>query len=124
MTSDTTPQPNGKSRRDDPFAPFNPEDHGFPPSPTRAQSMARHREHLALCEKYPGRYVAFIDTGTGDELHREVLFTAKGCEEFHQLLGALDPETLRRVETTHVRDPEEGVFCPSITLEDPDHPPR
>jgi hypothetical protein len=119
MTPEATPRPPARPDPTELDDGFRPEDHGLPPPLTKAQGMARRREDFALHENYPDRYVAYIDTWTGDELHRVVLFAAKECAEFHKLLDALDPEARRRVETTHVRDPEDGFFCPSFSLDDP-----
>jgi hypothetical protein len=122
MTPDANPRPVTEAELIERERHFRPEDYGLPPPLTKAQGIARRREDLALREKYPGLYVAYVDTWAGDDLLRTVLFTAKDVAECHKLLNDLDPVVVQKVETRYVHDPEEGIFVPSIMLGDSTEP--
>lgn len=81
------------------------------PPTNRAQGLARQHADLDLQSNYPGRYVAFVDVWTGDELERTVVTSAAEVGEFHGKLSELTPEVRRRVTTTRVPDPKEGIFA-------------
>lgn len=121
MASDSRPQPNSRPKADDPFAPFNPEDYGFPPPLTKAQGLARRAEDRKLQENYPDRHVAFVDNWTGDVVERVVVAVSEDRVELNKLVAALDPEVRRKVETRYVRHPEDGFFIP-VRLVDPSEP--
>jgi len=83
---------------------------------TPAQKDALRREDFALCDKYPGQWVAFIDEWNGEELIRTVLITGTEYGPFYEQVDKLSPEVRSRLDTT--RTPEPGVFeVPSVWLE-------
>jgi hypothetical protein len=83
---------------------------------TPAQKEALRREDFALCEKYAGQHVAFIDEWNGEELVRTVLVAAVECEPFYEQVDKLSPDVRARLHCT--RAPEPGVFeVPSVWLE-------
>lgn len=80
-----------------------------------------HREALrrvgaAMCERYPGHEVAFLDTWNGDELVRAVLLATTDGDVFFRWLNALAPDLRARIGYLQV--PEPGVIdCPSVWFE-------
>lgn len=89
------------------------------PPLTRAQGEARQRAFDGIAEKYPGQFVAYIDTWTGDTVSREVVAASADWDEYQAQLSALAPEVRSRVDMTHL--PELDVFeCPGLWFDDDD----
>lgn len=82
-------------------------------TPARRASRARARQLLE--EKYPGRYVAYTDEWSGEELVRTVVAASPDLVEFQRLLAALDPDTRRRVTMANV-PPADLISVPSVDL--------
>jgi hypothetical protein len=80
------------------------------PPTSPAQGAARWKADLALQDKYPGQYVAYVDNWTGDELDRVVVAFATGVREFHRRFDELPADVRERVSTSLVPDPDEGLF--------------
>ncbi len=80
------------------------------PPTTAAQAAARRKADEALEAKYPvGSYVAYVDSWSGDELDRVVIAASVDWDEYQTQLKKLSPDERRRIETTQVRDPDEGL---------------
>ncbi len=73
---------------------------------TPAQKEALKREDYALCEKYPGQHVAFIDEWNGEELVRTVLVAAAEVGPFQDQLKNLSPDVRGRIRLTRMPDPD------------------
>jgi len=83
---------------------------------TPAQYAALQQAYDALCEKYPGQDVAFVDEWNGEELTRTVVVAALTCADFQKQLRELPADIRGRVEMTQVPDPN-VVECPSVWFE-------
>jgi hypothetical protein len=51
------------------------------------RSAAEQAEYARLTAKYPGQFVAFLDTWDGEKLTRQVIAASPSLAEFHKLLG-------------------------------------
>ncbi len=76
----------------------------FPPPLSHEQGLARRREERILSERYPGKYVAYVDDWDGDSLTRTVVGVNGDPKEFQVLLGRLPQELRERVELTRIPD--------------------
>jgi hypothetical protein len=81
------------------------------PPTTPARGKARQRADLALQDKYPGQYVAYVDNWTGDELDRVVVASAIEVADFHDKIDKLPTDVQEQVQRTLVPDPNEGLFA-------------
>ena len=85
------------------------------------RSAAEQAEYVAMAEKYPGQFVAFLDTWDGQKLTREVIAAAESVGEFHRQLRAYPDYEARRteIEATLVPDPsDETVLVPSLWFDE------
>lgn len=79
------------------------------PPLTRAQGLARRKVEAEIDEKYPGQYVGFVDTWSGDTLDRQVVAAAADWDGYQAQLGRLAPEVRERVQFTHPPGPDEEL---------------
>jgi hypothetical protein len=82
---------------------------------TESQYAALDREDAVLDATYPGEYVAYIDSWSGNELTRRVLAHAPDSEGFHAQMAAVDPELAMRAAMTRTPDPNDTVWLPAQT---------
>jgi hypothetical protein len=80
------------------------------------RSAAEQAEYAAMSEKYPGQFVAFLDTWDGEKLTRRVIAAAESVAELHsQLRARPDLDAVRRVMTVaQIRDPKDELFVARI----------
>lgn len=83
---------------------------------TPAQWEALRRVDAAMCERYPGHEVAFLDTWDGDQLVRLVVAATTDVTEFQVRIRCLPADARSRVQMTQVPDPD-VIECPSVWLE-------
>jgi hypothetical protein len=83
------------------------------------RSAAEQAEYAALAEKYPGQFVAFLDTWDGEKLTREVIAAAESVAELHsQLRARPDLDAVRSVMTVaQIRDSKDELFVARIASE-------
>ncbi len=86
------------------------------------RSAAEQTEYAVLAEKYPGHFVAFVDTWDGQHLTREVIAASPTLAEFHLLLKASPEYEARRREitVTQTRDPEDDAIDVPLVFFDTD----
>jgi|GEM_PF-2671010 len=85
------------------------------PPLTRDQAAARRRQDAILDARYPGHHVAFLDEWRGDALDRRVVASAEDALEFQELLAALPPEIMDRIQLTLIPD-NDSIPAPSSQL--------
>lgn len=83
---------------------------------TPAQREALRRVDAALCERYPGHDVAFLDVWNGDQLVRLVVAASTDVADFHERLRWLSADIRSRVQMTRMSDPD-VIDCPSVWFE-------
>jgi hypothetical protein len=81
---------------------------------TPAQKDALLREDYALCEKYPARWVAFVDEWNGEELIRTVLVAAGEVGPFYERVDQLPPDVRARLRCTRIPDPNVYELRPEL----------
>jgi hypothetical protein len=88
------------------------------------RSAAEQTEYAAMAAKYPGQFVAFLDTWDGEKLTRQVIAAAESVAELHsQLRARPDLDSVRRVMTVaQIRDPKDELFVARIASEPNDEP--
>src|SRR5262245_36104195 len=76
------------------------------------RSAAEQAEYAILAAKYPGQFVAFLDSWDGERLTREVIAASPSLAEFHRLLKAYPGYEARRREitVTQIRDPDDNAI--------------
>jgi hypothetical protein len=85
------------------------------------RSAAEQAEYAAMAAKYPGQFVAFLDTWDGEKLTREVIAASESLSEFHRQMRAYpDYEARRReIAVTQIRDPnDDAINVPSLWFDD------
>jgi hypothetical protein len=85
------------------------------PKLTPAQVAAMRRAERAVDQAYPGQYVAYTETWSGDDVAWTVHATAHTAAEFQQRLAALDLDVRRRVQMTRI-PPADVIEVTSATL--------
>lgn len=88
----------------------------FKPPLTAIQLKARQREDCVLDARYPGCYVAYLDTWNGDSLSRTVVVVAAEPTEFHRKIAELTADIRNQLQLTLTPDADEAISAPSITL--------
>jgi hypothetical protein len=86
------------------------------PSLTASQHAARLREDRVMDSAYPGCYVAYVDSWSGDVLSRTIVVVAADPSEFHSKIAQLSLDLRSQVQLTLVPDTDEAIAAPSITL--------
>lgn len=87
----------------------------FPPPLSREQTAARRRQDELIDARFPGEHVAYVDEWHGESLFRRIVAHAKGAIEFQNLLAALPPTVMKRVQLTLVPEAD-AIPVPSCQI--------
>ncbi|MBX9623072.1 MAG: hypothetical protein K2X82_04585 [Gemmataceae bacterium] len=79
------------------------------PPMTAAQYAAWQRAEAEIEEKYPGQYVAYLETRDGDNFVREVVAASADWDEYLAQVHRLPPEVQERVGITEPREPDDVI---------------
>jgi hypothetical protein len=79
------------------------------PPMTAAQYAAWQRAEAEIEVKYPGQYVAYLETRDGDNFVREVVAASADWDDYLAQLHRLPPEVQERVGICSPWNSEDGV---------------